>query len=88
MRPTGKAWQNGGTDVMAAPDKGKGKEKGREKGGSRSSDRSQLYHGIWKGHQTEVALHLPCGRPLLKRSRVPLVTYSQHRNDRCCCPEQ
>eukprot|EP00972_Heterocapsa_arctica_P062951 9285044-Heterocapsa_arctica.AAC.1 len=32
MRPTGKAWQNGGTDAMAATDKGKGKEKGQEKG--------------------------------------------------------
>eukprot|EP00972_Heterocapsa_arctica_P059698 8803535-Heterocapsa_arctica.AAC.1 len=43
MRPTGKAWQNGGTDAMAATDKGKGQGKGREKGGSQSSDRSQLY---------------------------------------------
>eukprot|EP00972_Heterocapsa_arctica_P079487 11714533-Heterocapsa_arctica.AAC.1 len=43
MRPTGNAWQNGGTDAVAATDKGKGKGKGRETGGNTTSDRSLQY---------------------------------------------
>eukprot|EP00972_Heterocapsa_arctica_P102640 15127447-Heterocapsa_arctica.AAC.1 len=43
MRPSGRAAAFGGTDAMAATDKGKGKGKGRQKGGHTASDGSHKY---------------------------------------------